>query len=80
MGEPPGAIYIARLFTLDSKNPSKQSLVGEHRGKKVINLILNEDQWEEQLRAHLESFYKEAPKFRVCTVGQSFSKVGLGPN
>ena len=44
-------------------------------GNKVINLILNEDQWEETLRADLKRFYEEDPKFRVCIVSQSSSKV-----
>ena len=45
------------------------------QGNRVINLMLNEDQWEEQLRADLDQFYKEDPKFRVCIVSQSSSKV-----
>ena len=45
------------------------------QGHRVINLILNEDQWEEQLRADLEQYYKEDPRFRVCIVSQSSSKV-----
>ena len=45
------------------------------QGNRIINLMLNEDQWEEQLRADLDQFYKEDPKFRVCIVSQSSSKV-----
>jgi hypothetical protein len=45
------------------------------QGTRVINLILNEDQWEDQLRADLEQYYKEDPKFKVCIVSQSSSKV-----
>jgi hypothetical protein len=43
-------------------------------GNKVINLMLSEDQWEEQLRADLDQYYKEDPQFRVCIVSQSSSK------
>ncbi len=43
-------------------------------GNKVINLMLSEDQWKEQLRADLTKFYQEDPAFRVCTVSQSSSK------
>ena len=43
-------------------------------GDKLINLILNEDQWKDQLRADLTKFYEEDPKFRVCIVSQSSSK------
>ena len=35
------------------------------QGNRIINLMLNEDQWEEQLRADLDRFYKEDPQFRV---------------
>ena len=45
------------------------------QGNRIINLMLNEDQWEEQLRADLDQFYKEDPNFRVCIVSQSSSKV-----
>ncbi len=45
------------------------------QGNRVANLILDEDEWEEQLRPDLEQYYKEAPKFRVCIVSQSSSKV-----
>ncbi len=45
------------------------------QGNRAINLMLNEDQWEEQLRADLDQFYKEDPEFRVCIVSQSSSKV-----
>ncbi len=44
------------------------------QGNRVINLILNEDQWEEQLRADLDQFYEKDPKFRVCVASQSSSK------
>ena len=44
-------------------------------GNKVINLMLSEDQWDEQLRADLDQYYKEDPQFRVCIVSQSSSKV-----
>jgi len=44
------------------------------QGNRVINLILNEEQFEDQLREDLTNFYKEDPKFRVCIVSQSSSK------
>ncbi len=43
-------------------------------GNKVINLIPNEGQLEEQLRADLDQLYKEDPKCRVCIVSQSSFK------
>ena len=42
---------------------------------KVINLMLDEDQWKDQLRTDLTNYYQEDPKFRVCIVSQSSSKV-----
>ena len=42
---------------------------------KVINLMLDEDPWKDQLRTDLTNYYQEDPKFRVCTVSQSSSKV-----
>ena len=44
-------------------------------GKKVINLMLCEEQWKEQLRADLTKFYEEDPSFRVCIASQSASKI-----
>jgi hypothetical protein len=44
------------------------------QGNRVINLILNEDQFEDQLREDLTNYDKEDPKFRVCIVSQSSSK------
>jgi len=43
------------------------------QGNRVINLFLNEEQFEDQLREDLNKFYKEDPKFRVCIVSQSSS-------
>ncbi len=43
-------------------------------GNKVISLILNEEQWEKQLRADLDKFYNEDPLPRVCIVSQRSSK------
>ena len=42
---------------------------------KVINLMLDEDQWKDQLRTDLTNYYQGDPKFRVCIVSQSSSKV-----
>ncbi len=36
MGEPPGAVTIARFFKSANKNPSKQSLVREYMYKFLI--------------------------------------------
>ena len=47
------------------------------QGNRVINLFLNEEQFEDQLREDLNKFYKEDPKFRVCIVSQSSSKVNV---
>ena len=44
-------------------------------GKKVINLIQDEEQWKEQLRADLTSYFKAGPQCRVCIVSQSSTKV-----
>ena len=44
------------------------------QGNRVINLILNEDQFEDQLREDLTNYYQEDPNFRVCIVSQSSSK------
>ena len=42
-------------------------------GNKVINLMLSEEQWKEQLRADLTKFYEEDPSFRVCIASQGAS-------
>ena len=44
-------------------------------GKKVINLMLCEEQWKEQLRADLTKFYEEDPSFMVCIASQGASKI-----
>ena len=44
------------------------------QGNRVINLILNEEQFEDQLREDLTNYYREDPKSRVCVVSQSSSK------
>ena len=41
------------------------------QGNRVINLILDEEQFENQLREDLNNYYKEDPNFRVCIVSQS---------
>ena len=44
-------------------------------GNKVMNLIQDEEQWKEQLRADLTTYFKADPKFRVCVVSQSSNRV-----
>jgi pterin-4a-carbinolamine dehydratase len=44
-------------------------------GNKIINLMLCEEQWKEQLRADLTKFYEEDPSFRVCIASQGASKI-----
>ena len=43
-------------------------------GNKVMNLIQDEEQWKEQLRTDLTTYFKADPKFRVCVVSQSSMK------
>ncbi len=40
-----------------------------------INLMLDEGQWKTQLDADLTKFHVEDPRFRVCIVSQSSTKV-----
>ena len=37
--------------------------------------MLDEDQWKDQLRTDLTNYYQEDPRFEVCTVSQTSSKV-----
>ena len=46
-------------------------------GRKVINLFQDEEQWNKNLRADLETYFKADPKFKVCIVSQSASQVDL---
>ena len=40
-----------------------------------MNIIQDEEQWKEQLRADLTTYFKADPKFRVCVVSQSSNRV-----
>ena len=42
---------------------------------RTINLMLDEQQWQTQLDADLARYYSEDPRFRVCIVSQSSTKV-----
>ena len=42
---------------------------------RTINLMLDEGQWQTQLDADLARYYNEDPRFRVCIVIQSSTKV-----
>ncbi|MFM7987720.1 MAG: hypothetical protein ACKPKO_51255, partial [Candidatus Fonsibacter sp.] len=42
---------------------------------RTINLMLEEGQWQTQLDADLAKFHEEGPRFRVCIVSQSSTKV-----
>ena len=42
---------------------------------RTINLMLDEGQWNTQLDADLAKFHAEDPRFRVCIVSQSSTKV-----
>jgi hypothetical protein len=44
-------------------------------GNKVINLILDEEQWKQRLATDLNTYYAEDPRFRVCVVSQSASQI-----
>lgn len=44
-------------------------------GNRVINLILDEEQWKQQLQTDLTNYYQADPNFKVCIVSQSSSKV-----
>ena len=44
-------------------------------GARTINLMLDDAQWRAQLDADLAKFHEEDPRFRVCIVSQSSSKV-----
>ncbi len=60
------AKYYGDLTYIKNKNVDEN---------KVMNLFQDEEQWEEQLRADLTSYFKADPKFRVCVVSQSSTKV-----
>ncbi len=42
---------------------------------RTINLMLDEGQWNTQLDADLARYYEQDPRFRVCIVSQSSTKV-----
>ena len=42
---------------------------------RTINLMLDEGQWQTQLDADLARYYEQDPRFRVCIVSQSSTKV-----
>ncbi|MFM7981294.1 MAG: hypothetical protein ACKPKO_18460, partial [Candidatus Fonsibacter sp.] len=42
---------------------------------RTINLMLDEGEWQAKLDAYLAKYYEEDPRFRVCIVSQSSTKV-----
>ena len=60
------AKYYGELTYIKNKNID---------GNKVMNLIQDEEQWKEQLRTDLTTYFKADPKFRVCVVSQSSNRV-----